>query len=146
MSVAVAAPHAAVARNEQRIEGDVDNRRKRGGQERWDGAFFQQIDAFLKARQAVEARAHRQHRDERPADVIAGHGQYRVMASLAHMMPPDAMMNTIEAVGVADIGEELDLLFARVVVNNGDLPCIDKNRSNQCNQCRHAIGNGVNSR
>ena len=64
---------AAVARDKQCIERNIDHRRECCGQERRNRPFFKQIYAFLEARQAVEACADCQNRDEGPADVVAGY-------------------------------------------------------------------------
>ena len=77
--------------------------------------FFQQVHAFLEAGQAVEARADRQNRDERPADIVAGHGKHGHSQLGAHY----AAGRDDEHDGrvcVADVREERDLLLLELLL------------------------------
>ena len=133
---------AAHPRDEQGVQTNVNNRGERRGQEGRDRLLFQQVHAFLEAGQAVEARADRQNRDERPADIVAGHGKHGHSQLGAHYAAGrDDEHNG--RVCVADVREERDLLLLGVVVDHGYLPCINKDGRDKCDQCRHTVGNRV---
>ena len=133
---------AAHPRDEQGVQTDVNDRGECRGQEGRNRLLFQQIHAFLEAGQAVEARADRQNRDERPADIVAGHGENRHSQLGAHY----AAGRDDEHDGrvcVADVREERDLLLFGVVVDHGYLPCINKDGRDKRDQCRHTVGDRV---
>ena len=106
--------------------------------------FSSRYRLFWKLGQAVEARADRQNRDERPADIVAGHGKHG-HSQLARTLRrrTRCQRTTMDEVRVADVREERDLLLLGVVVDHGYLPCINKDGRDKRDQCRHTVGDRV---